>query len=199
MLKPKQIVLATRNQGKVREFDKLLAPLGWQVVSLSAFPEAPEVVEDGATFAENARKKAETISRFFGMAALADDSGLEVDALGGKPGVYSARFAGEKASDEENWRKLLTELQDVPMERRTARFRCVLALVQPGREPIFAEGQCEGIILREPAGSNGFGYDPVFFLPQLMCTMAQLDAEVKNTLSHRAKAMHNLIEKIREV
>jgi XTP/dITP diphosphohydrolase len=193
----KQVVLATRNQGKVREFERLFAPLGWDVQSLAAYPDAPEVIEDGDTFAANAIKKAVTIAQSLGITAVADDSGLEVDALGGRPGVYSARFAGEDATDEENWRKLLTELKEVPLEKRTARFRCVLAYAEPDKEPLIASGTCEGIILHEPAGTNGFGYDPVFFLPQRMCTMAQLDAEEKNKISHRAQAMQNLLEEIR--
>jgi XTP/dITP diphosphohydrolase len=193
----KQVVLATRNQGKVREFERLFAPLGWEIHSLASYPDVPEVIEDGETFAANAIKKAVTIAEALGMAAVADDSGLEVDALDGRPGVYSARYAGEKASDEENWRKLLLELKDVPLEKRTARFRCVLAYVEPGGEPILASGTCEGVILSEPAGTNGFGYDPVFFLPGRMCTMAQLDPAEKNRISHRAQAMQSLLEEIR--
>lgn len=194
-----KVVLATRNKGKIREIERLFAPLGWEIVSLDDFPQAPEVVEDGETFAANAIKKAVTISQATGLPAVADDSGLEVDALGGRPGVFSARYAGEHASDEENWRKLLVELQDTPMEKRTARFCCVLAYVEPGKEPITARGTCEGVILREPAGTNGFGYDPVFFLPELMCTMAQLEPERKNKISHRAKAMENLLGEIRRL
>lgn len=199
MSNTQKIVLATRNKGKINEFASLFAPLGWEVVSVADFPQAPEVEEDGSTFEENAIKKAATIASVLGMTALADDSGLEVDALEGRPGVYSARYAGENATDEENWRKLLHEMQGVPMEKRTARFRCVLALVEPGKEPIVASGSCEGVILHEPAGENGFGYDPVFFLPQRMSTMAQLEKQEKNKISHRAVAMHNLMEKIREV
>lgn len=195
--KPIQVVIATRNQGKVREFNMMFQQLGWEAVSIADFPDVPEVVEDGETFEANARKKAETVSRFLQMPAVGDDSGLEVDALGGKPGVYSARFAGEKATDEENWQKLLQELQDVPNERRTARFRCALAFARPGEETILAHGRCEGAILREPAGTNGFGYDPVFFLPDRLCTMAQVDPSVKNKISHRANALHNLVEQIR--
>ncbi|WP_241236207.1 XTP/dITP diphosphatase [Brevibacillus marinus] len=197
-VKHKQIVLATRNQGKVREFHNLFAPLGWSAVSVAAFPDVPEVVEDGDTFAANAIKKATTIAQHLGLPAVGDDSGLEVDALAGAPGVYSARFAGEHASDEENWRKLLDELQGVPLSRRTARFRCVLAYVEPGRPPIVASGVCEGVIAHEPAGEHGFGYDPVFFLPQRMCTMAQLAPEEKNRISHRAAAMRSLVEKLKE-
>jgi len=193
----KKIVLATRNQGKVKEFQRLLAPLGWDVTSVDAFPEAPEVVEDGKTFEENALKKAKTISDVLGVAAIADDSGLEVDALGGAPGVYSARYAGEQATDEQNWRKLLDELKEVPLEKRTARFRCTLAFVQPGQAPVIASGTCEGVIIHNPQGQHGFGYDPVFFLPDRLCTMAQLNPEEKNKISHRAKAMQALLSKIR--
>ncbi len=197
MSERKQIVLATRNQGKVREFNRLFADLGWEAVSLDAFSDVPEVVEDGETFEANALKKARTISTYLGMAAVGDDSGLEVDALGGRPGVYSARYAGESATDEENWRKLLHELSGVPLEKRTARFRCALALVEPGHEPVMATGHCEGVIVHQPAGTNGFGYDPVFFLPQHMRTMAELSAEEKNRISHRAMAMRDLLEKIK--
>ncbi|WP_420908787.1 XTP/dITP diphosphatase [Brevibacillus humidisoli] len=194
----KRIVLATRNQGKVREFDKLFARLGWETVSVAAYPDAPEVVEDGDSFEANAIKKATTIANYLGLPAIGDDSGLEVDALKGAPGVYSARYAGERASDEENWRKLLSELKDVSLSKRTARFRCVLAYVEPGQAPIVASGQCEGVIVHEPAGDGGFGYDPVFFLPQRMCTMAQLEPDEKNRISHRAQAMQNLLQKLEE-
>lgn len=197
--KRNKIVVATRNQGKVREFNEMFGQFGWEAVSLTEYPDVPEVVEDGDTFEANARKKAETISVYLNMPAIGDDSGLEVDALGGKPGVYSARFAGEQATDEDNWRTLLDQLQDVPNEKRTARFRCALAFARPNQETILSNGHCEGAILREPAGSNGFGYDPVFFLPERLCTMAQLSAEQKNKISHRAMALHNLVEKIRGI
>lgn len=193
MSEPKKVVLATRNKGKVKEFNKLFAELGWEGISLDAFEGVPEVVEDGDTFEANALKKAVTISTYLNMPAVGDDSGLEVDALGGRPGVYSARYSGENASDEANWRKLLGELADVPDEQRTARFRCVLALVEPGREPVVAAGSCEGVIAREPKGTNGFGYDPVFYLPQQKKMMAELTSEDKNQISHRAMAMQNLL------
>lgn len=192
----KQVVLATRNEGKVREFNQMFAAVGWEAVSLRTFPEAPEVVEDGDTFAENALKKATAIAAYTGLPTIGDDSGLEVDALNGAPGVYSARYAGESASDEANLHKLLVELQGVPMAKRTARFCCVLALVRPGMPTITAEGYCDGVIVHQPAGENGFGYDPVFFLPQRMCTMAQLQAEEKNRISHRSQALHKLLEKV---
>ncbi|MBO8163783.1 MAG: XTP/dITP diphosphatase [Brevibacillus sp.] len=195
---PKKVVLATRNQGKVREFNKLLAPLGWEAVSVTVYPDAPEVVEDGETFEANAVKKATTIANHLGLPAIGDDSGLEVDALMGAPGVYSARYAGEQASDEENWKKLLGELVDVPLSERTARFRCVLAYAEPNGQVIVARGSCEGLIAHQPAGDGGFGYDPVFFLPQRSCTMAQLEPDEKNRISHRAEAMQQLLQKLRE-
>lgn len=193
MAEKKRIVLATRNQGKVREFNNLFAHVGWECVSLAEFADAPEVVEDGDTFEANAVKKAVTISTYLNLPAIGDDSGLEVDALDGRPGVYSARYAGEHATDEENWRKLLKELDGVANARRTARFRCTLALVEPGAEPIIATGACEGVIAREPRGSNGFGYDPVFFVPARQKMMAELAPEEKNAISHRAEAMRNLL------
>ncbi len=190
----KKVVLATRNQGKVKEFNRLFAEYGWEGISLAEYEGVPEVGEDGETFEANALKKAIEISTYLNLLTLGDDSGLEVDALDGRPGVYSARYAGEEATDEQNWRKLLTELDSVPMEQRTARFRCTLALVIPGEEPIIATGACEGMIAREPKGANGFGYDPVFYIPELNKQMAELLPEEKNQISHRAKAMQKLLE-----
>ncbi|MDF2684034.1 MAG: non-canonical purine pyrophosphatase, RdgB/HAM1 family [Brevibacillus sp.] len=193
----KQVVLATRNQGKVKEFNKLFAELGWEGISLANFEGVPEVVEDGDTFEANAIKKAVTISTYLGLPAVGDDSGLEVDALQGRPGVYSARYAGEDATDEENWRKLLQELHTVSDEERSARFRCTLAFVEPGRDPVITTGACEGVIAHEPAGTNGFGYDPVFYLPEQGKMMAQLSPDEKNKISHRARAMQHLLEAIK--
>ncbi|MGG1664154.1 XTP/dITP diphosphatase [Brevibacillus sp. NRS-1366] len=196
MSERKKVVLATRNQGKVKEFNRLFADLGWEGISLAEFEEVPEVVEDKETFEANALKKAITISTYLNLPAMGDDSGLEVDALDGRPGVYSARYAGEDATDEQNWRKLLTELESVPMEQRTARFRCTLAFVVPGCDPIIATGSCEGLIAREAKGTNGFGYDPVFYIPEIEKMMAQLLPDEKNQLSHRARAMHHLLQKL---
>ncbi|MET3290471.1 XTP/dITP diphosphatase [Brevibacillus fluminis] len=190
----KKVVLATRNQGKVKEFNKMFAELGYTAVSLADFPDAPDVVEDGDTFEANAVKKAVETASFLGCAVLADDSGLEVDALNGAPGVYSARYAGEHGNDEANWRKLLAELEGVPDEKRTARFRCTLAYVAPGEAPVIATGTCEGMIAHEPKGTNGFGYDPVFYLPERGCMMAEIDPATKNQISHRAAAMHKLMQ-----
>ncbi|MBG9944260.1 XTP/dITP diphosphatase [Brevibacillus formosus] len=193
----KKVVLATRNQGKVKEFNRLFAAPGWEGISLAEFDGVPEVVEDKDTFEGNALKKAIEISTYLNMPALGDDSGLEVDALEGRPGVYSARFAGEDATDEQNWRKLLKELEEVSTQERTARFRCTLALVIPGEEPIIATGACEGVIAREPKGTNGFGYDPVFYIPSMDKMMAELMPEEKNQISHRARAMQQLLEIIK--
>ncbi|MDA5108950.1 XTP/dITP diphosphatase [Brevibacillus sp. LEMMJ03] len=197
MSERKRVVLATRNKGKVKEFNSLFAELGWEGVSLDAFEGVPEVVEDGDTFEANALKKAMTVATYLNMPAVGDDSGLEVDALEGRPGVYSARYAGEHASDEQNWRKLLDELRGVPAQQRTARFRCVLVLAEPGSDPVVAQGTCEGVIAEAPQGTNGFGYDPVFYLPDKGLTMAQLSPEEKNRISHRAMAMRNLLAAIK--
>jgi len=186
-----EIVLATGNKGKIREFSGLLEGVFGRIISLNDLESPPEVIEDGATFMENALKKARAIAAYSGKPALADDSGLAVDALGGRPGVYSARYAGEGATDRDNIAKLLTELGT--NENRNARFVCVLALVMPDGREMTAEGTCEGVILSEPRGEGGFGYDPVFFLPELGKTMAELPPEIKNTLSHRARAAEALI------
>lgn len=184
-----KIVLATQNQGKVRELKRLLEDMPAELLSLTDFPELAEVVEDGLTFAENAIKKAREISSATGLVAMADDSGLEVDFLGGAPGVHSARFAGPQKSDADNNRKLLTMLNNVPQEQRTARFRCVIAVAVPGGEVETAEGTCSGIIGFEPKGSDGFGYDPLFYVPEFDRTFAELGLDIKNKISHRGKAL----------
>lgn len=192
----KPLVLATRNNGKIEEMKTMLSPYGIEVKGVSEYPECPEVEEDGVTFQENARKKAETISKVLGLPALADDSGLEVDAMEGRPGVYSARFAGPHATDEDNINKLIESMKDVPAGERQARFRCVLALAVPGRETWFTEGACEGHIVLEPKGSHGFGYDPIFYLPELEKTMAQLSKDEKNDMSHRGKAVRQFLDEV---
>ena len=192
-----KIVLATGNKGKLREFRGLLEGVFGNIVSLNDLESPPEVTEDGETFRENALKKARAIAAYSGIPALADDSGLEVEALGGRPGVYSARYAGEGAVDTDNIAKLLSELQGVA--NRKARFVCFLALVTPDGKEITAEGTCEGIILTEPRGEGGFGYDPVFFLPEYNKTMAEIPAELKNKISHRARASESLAKILREM
>ena len=191
-----QVLLATRNRGKVREFRQLVADIpGLQLLTPDDVPGLPEVIEDGDTFEANACKKALEIARASGMLALADDSGLEVDALAGRPGVYSARYAGEHASDADNNRKLIDELRALalPIEQRTARYRVVLALAAPtgplAHNPRLEHGRCEGRIRLEPSGEGGFGYDPYFEVDGYRCTMAELAAEEKNRISHRGQAM----------
>lgn len=190
----KELVLATRNRDKGRELAALLGDLGIRIRTLSDFPDAPEVVEDGATCEANAVKKATEMARATGLATVADDTGLEVDALGGRPGVYAARYAGEDATYEDNCRKLLRELSGVPPERRTARFLTVAAIALPGWGVRVAHGILEGLIAEAPAGSQGFGYDPVFFVPELGKTLAELTPAEKNRISHRARAFTKLRE-----
>lgn len=190
------IVLATRNKGKVAEFSSLLAPFGLAVLGMDAFPDIDEVEETGTTFAENARLKAETVSRITGLVAVADDSGLEVDALDKAPGVYSARYSAspeEAATDARNIEKLLRAMHGVPVEKRAARFRCAMAACTPGGEVLLAQGAWEGLIAEEISGDNGFGYDPVFFDPECGCTAASLPKEEKNRRSHRAMAVAVLL------
>lgn len=184
-----KIVLATQNQGKVKELKKLLEQTPVQLLSLTDFPHIPEVVEDGLTFRENAIKKAQQISQATGLIAIADDSGLEVDFLGGKPGVHSARYAGPQRCDADNNHKLLNQLANVPQDQRTARFCCVIAVAAPGGVVETADGICPGIIAFEPQGTGGFGYDPLFYVPEYNCTFAELSLEIKNKISHRGKAL----------
>lgn len=184
----RELVLATRNRNKVIELVALLGDLGITIRTLDEFPDAPDVVEDGDTCEANAVTKARVIAEFTGLAAVADDTGLEVDALGGRPGVYAARYAGEDATYEDNCRKLLRELMGVPREQRTARFLTVAAIALPSDGIRVARGTLEGVIAEEASGTLGFGYDPVFQIPELGMTLAQLSVDQKNTISHRAKA-----------
>ncbi len=182
-------MLASRNIGKLKELQALLAGLPWQVTSILDYPEVPEVEEDGATFRENAIKKASVVAEKLKLWTLADDSGLEVDFLNGAPGVYSARFAGLHGDDRKNIEKLLSLLAGVSWAQRTARFRSVLAFASPEGQLWTTEGECVGFIALEPRGEGGFGYDPVFYLPERGLTMAELPEEEKNQISHRAVAM----------
>jgi XTP/dITP diphosphohydrolase len=196
------VVVATSNKGKLRELRALLADLPIDLLPLAeALPRPLEIIEDGDTFEENARKKARVVAQATALPALADDSGLEVDDLDGRPGVRSARFAGERATDAENNRKLLYELEALaPYARRRARFRCVVVLVDPTRpeETIEASGACEGAIAPAPRGHGGFGYDPIFLVEAAQGrTMAELGDEEKNALSHRARAIADLVPKLR--
>lgn len=183
-----QIVLATRNQHKKQELVALLSGLDIAIRTLDDFPEAPEVVEDGDTCEANAMKKAVEISRFTGLPAVADDTGLEVDALNGRPGAFAARYAGEHATYEDNCRKLLQELHGVSPAQRGARFVTVAAIAFPGGKTMSAKGVLNGVIAESATGSHGFGYDPVFVLPEYGQTLGQLPPEVKNQISHRARA-----------
>lgn len=184
-----RLLLATRNVGKLRELRQLLDGLPAQCLSLDDLDIDIDIPELGATFADNATLKARGYAHLSGLLTLADDSGLEVDALSGAPGVQSARWAGPNASDKDRIRKLLEQLRGVPPERRTARFRCVVAIATPQSQVHTAEGSCEGRIIDHPRGSHGFGYDPVFFFPELGLTMAELDPDLKNRISHRARAV----------
>jgi len=191
---PPALVMATRNPGKIRELQALLAEFGVTLLSLADFPGLPDIPEEGATFAENAAAKASAVARLTNHPALADDSGLMVDALGGAPGVFSARYAQDRTTprpptDADNWGKLLDELQGVPWGDRGAHFVCELALATPGGKILRARGECAGIIALEPRGETGFGYDPVFWVPEYAATMAQLGPEIKNRISHRAQAL----------
>ena len=190
----RELVLATRNRHKGEELAALLGDLGITIRTLDEFPDAPEVVEDGDTCEANAVKKARAIADFTGLPAVADDTGLEVDALGGRPGVYAARYAGEDATYEDNCRKLLRELMGVPREQRTARFLTVAAIALPSAGTRVAQGTLDGVITEEASGTLGFGYDPVFLIPALGKTLAQLSADQKNTISHRAKAFAKMRE-----
>lgn len=190
----KAIVLASSNAGKVREFNQLLGELQLEVVPQSQFNVA-DADETGLTFVENAILKARNAAQHTGLPALADDSGLEVDALHGAPGIYSARYAGPKASDAENLEKLLAMLKDVPEEKRSARFQCVLVYLRHALDPtpLICQGTWEGRILTALRGTSGFGYDPVFFVPTHACSAAELPAETKNALSHRGQALRQLL------
>ncbi|WP_133719095.1 XTP/dITP diphosphatase [Methylocaldum gracile] len=195
----KKILLASNNPGKVREIQAILANDDIEIVPQSAFG-VPDIEEVGLTFVENAILKARHASQLSGLPAIADDSGLEVDALGGAPGVFSARYAGPGANDAENNAKLLRELENIPDAERTARFRCVMVFLRHAQDPspLIGQGVWEGIILREPRGKGGFGYDPLFFVLEKNCTSAELSPDEKNRLSHRGKALRELVAQMRD-
>jgi len=185
----KEIIIATGNKHKVAEISAILKDLNINVIPMTSFSSYPKTVEDGVTLEENASKKAKEAAEFFKQWVIADDTGLEVDFLNGDPGVYSARYAGENCTYDDNNNKLLGNLKGVPDEKRTAQFRCVIAVSSPDGEISLADGQIFGIISNSLAGVNGFGYDPVFFVPEYNKTFAELDADIKNKISHRAKAL----------
>ena len=189
-----ELAVATRNPGKLKEIRHLLETRGIRVLGLENFPDAPEVDEDGDTFAINAVKKARSFALVTGLPCLADDSGLVVAALQGRPGVHSARFAGVDANDHTNNRKLLDEMVLVPETQRQAAFCCVMALCLPDEPPRLFEGRVEGMILGREQGDGGFGYDPLFWLPGFDCTMAELPLDIKNRISHRGQALRQVVE-----
>ncbi len=193
----KVLVLATRNPGKTRELRELLKDFPVEIKNLADFGPIPDIEEDGTTFDENAFKKAVFTAKVLGLPALADDSGLEVEALGGAPGVHSARYAGPNATDQENSAKLLQEMKG-KADRRAA-FMCVITIAVPSGVALTYEGQCDGFITEAPAGDNGFGYDPVFFYPPMQRTFAQLSAQEKNLVSHRGKALAELKEEFDKI
>lgn len=193
----KRIVLASNNAGKVAEISQLLEHSGIEVLPQAQF-DIQDAVEDGLTFVENAIIKARHAAKLSGLPAIADDSGIEVDCLNGAPGIYSARFAGEGSSDEENLLKLLREMKDIPEAQRSARFQCLMVYMRHAEDPtpVICQGTWEGRILTAPQGENGFGYDPVFFVPEQNCSSAELDAATKNSLSHRGKALQQLAKRL---
>jgi XTP/dITP diphosphohydrolase len=193
-----KIVFASGNEGKVKEIREMLEGMGIELVSLTDYTGVPEIVEDGKTFLENALKKAKVISEFTDETVLADDSGLQVDVLGGEPGIYSARYAGEKATDDDNINLLLARLKNIPQEKRTAFFCCALVLYRTNGSYDCFESKWQGLIIDDRRGNNGFGYDPVFFLPELNKTAAELPPEIKNKVSHRGQAFAKLKNTLRE-
>lgn len=192
---PAKIVLATGNQGKVREMNQILSGLDLEIIAQSAF-DVPEADETGLTFIENAIIKARNASAHSGLPAIADDSGLEVDALKGAPGIYSSRYAGPEATDQDNLNQLLTDIKHIDDAHRTARFQCVMVYLRHERDPtpLVCQGTWEGTILHEPRGTNGFGYDPIFYVPSHQCASAELSPDIKNQLSHRGQALSKLLE-----
>lgn len=193
-----KIVLASGNKGKLTEFSQLFSPMKIEVVPQSDF-KVPEAEEIGLSFVENAIIKARNAAHHTGLAAIADDSGIEVDALNGAPGIYSARYAGLNASDDENLHALLTALQDVPDNERTARYQCLLVYMRHAEDPtpLICQASWQGRILKSPIGEGGFGYDPIFWVPETECSAAELTAEQKHAISHRGKAIRQFIEEFK--
>lgn len=200
MSSTKQIVLATGNPGKVAEFNQMFNQFSIEFKAQKEF-NVPEAAETGLTFIENAILKARNAAKHTGLPAIADDSGIEVDYLQGAPGIYSARYAGVDASDKENLNKLLAELAGVPAEQRTARFQCVLVYMRHADDPtpIVCQGSWQGVITEQASGANGFGYDPIFYVPERNCTSAELDKQDKNQISHRAKALAQLVKQMEQL
>lgn len=194
----KQVVIATKNKGKAKDFEALFHPFGYEVVTMFEVAPDLEIEETGTTFEENAILKAETLANLLGKIVIADDSGLAIDALNGEPGVYSARYAGDH-DDEANMVKVLANMKDVPEAARTARFCCALAIAGPNMETKTVFGTCEGVIAHEKKGTNGFGYDPIFYVPALQKHMAELSADEKGAISHRGNAIRQLALQLAEL
>jgi XTP/dITP diphosphohydrolase len=196
MIKTSGIVIGTHNKNKKEEIRKILNGMSLPLLDLEDFGDAPDIIEDGITFEENAAKKALQLAGFCNMCVMADDSGLEIDALDKRPGVLSSRYCGEATGYEEKCLKLFEELKGVPFDKRTARFRCAIALAEPEKLHFVVEASCEGLINTEPLGRNGFGYDPIFYVPEYKQTMAELESDVKNRISHRALALKLFKERL---
>ncbi len=192
VIKMKELVIATTNKGKLREIKDLLKDFSLKITSLADYPEAPEVIEDGKTFSQNAAKKALTIARYTGKLTLGEDSGLQVKTLGNKPGIYSARFSGENATDKKNNLKVLRSLKGVPLEDRQAAYRCYAALADHNGIVDIVNGRCSGLIGFHAKGKNGFGYDPYFIIPRYNKTFGELPPEIKAQISHRARALEKV-------
>ncbi len=190
----KKVIVATKNKGKLEEIAQLLSNLPYDVISMTEAGMNDDIDENGATFEENALIKARALRKVTGETVMADDSGLEVDHLGGAPGVFSARYAGEGATDADRNNKLLLALSGVPGDKRSARFVCAIALILPDDREIVVRGTCEGYIADAPAGNKGFGYDPLFYVPEFGSTIAQMDAELKNSISHRGNALRKILD-----
>ena len=191
-----RLIVATGNEDKVREIDEILEGTGFEAVSMKQAGFNPDIVEDGTTFEENALKKAMAVHELSGEYVMADDSGLCIDALDGAPGIYSARFCGEDSTYEEKFRKIFEMLADVPEDKRTAQFVCAIAVVKPDGTSFTVRGECRGVLHEKPVGENGFGYDPIFYVPEFGMTTAQMDPEVKNSISHRGRALRAMVEKL---
>ena len=191
-----RLIIATGNEDKVREIDEILEGTGFEAISMKQAGFNPDIVEDGTTFEENALKKAMAVHELSGEYVMADDSGLCIDALDGAPGIYSARFCGENSTYEEKFRKIFEMLADVPEDKRTAQFVCAIAVVKPDGTSFTVRGECRGVLHEKPVGENGFGYDPIFYVPEFGMTTAQMEPEVKNSISHRGRALRAMVEKL---
>jgi XTP/dITP diphosphohydrolase len=187
-----EVIIATKNRGKACEFEDIFRSRGYEIRTLLDYPDIEDIDETGNTFEENAILKAEAVSATLNKLVISDDSGLVIDALDGRPGIFSARYAGEQKNDEANIDKVLEEMSEIPQSERTARFYCALALAAPGQKTLTVSGTCEGKILGERRGTNGFGYDPIFFVSEKGLSMAELSSAEKNQISHRANAIHKL-------